>query len=327
MMSLWWLAMPVLLLPIWWHRQKRERANSAPLATARFLPRTDPQQQRVWRWTDRFLLLVRCLLLATLVAWLADVVLPWRGDTVLVVPGTDSALAAQQVKEAGFGSADSAPLATPDAFGWQAQHEREFRPDARLLVVGAAPMPAVRPAMAHQITVRSKPLPVPKSEHKVAIFSKRAAQWRALFAALDGPNRYIVGAGVEPKTELIVWDVPEAPPAHLRAPLWWVGDASAFPELKDAPSAAGLRYADSARGRLWSHPDWPAADPDSARRQFETWQRLHYPPVPYTAPPQTLAAAPGADQAPVTGALRNFMSMALVALLALERILVHAKRR
>jgi hypothetical protein len=327
MMSLWWFALPVLLLPIWWHRQKRERVNAKPLATARFLPRTDPQQQRVWRWSDRILLLVRCLLLVALIAGLADLVLPWRGDTVLVVPGTDSAWVAQQARETGFDKADTVPLSSPDAFGWLAQHEREFRPDARLLVVGAAPMPALRPAMAHQMTVRSKPAPAAKTEHRVAIVSKRANAWRAMFSAVDGPQRYTVTAEPEPKSELIVWDVPEAPPAGLRAPLWWIGDASAFPELKNAPVVGGLRYADSPRGRLWSHAAWPAADADSARRQFDNWQRLHYAPVPYTAPPQVLAAAPGALQAQASGALRDMLAMALVALLALERILVHAKRR
>lgn len=326
MMSLWWLALPVLLLPIWWHRQKRERVNATPLATARFLPRTDPQQQRVWRWADRVLLLVRCLLLATLIAWLADMVLPWRGDSVLVVPGTDNAWAVQQAKEAGFTGADMVPLAGPDAFGWLAKHEREFQADARLLVVGAATMPAQRPAMAHQVTVRSKPAQPVNTEHRIAIVSKRASQWRALFAALDGSQRYVVTAQPGPKSELIVWDVPEAPPAGLRAPLWWIGDATAFPELKNAAVVDGLRHADSARGRLWSHAAWPAADAGAARRQFETWQRLHYPALAYTAPPQLLAAAPAAAQAPLNGALRNIMSLALIALLALERILAHARR-
>ena len=61
MISLWWFALPVLLLPIWWHRQKKERTNVAMLATARFLPATSPEQQRVWRWVHVTLLLLRCL--------------------------------------------------------------------------------------------------------------------------------------------------------------------------------------------------------------------------------------------------------------------------
>ncbi len=327
MTSLWWLALPLLLLPIWWHRQKRERAHSHPLATARFLPRTDPLDQRVWRWVERALLLVRLLLLATVIAWLADLVLPWRGDSVLVVPGTDSAWAAQQGLEAGFSKARRIDLATPDAFGWLAQHEREWRPDARILVLGSAPMPAAVPRLAHQVAVRSKPAPFAKSEHHVAIASKRASQWRALFTALDGPQHYVIDADPGAKSELVVWDLPDAPPAGLRAPLWWIGDATAFPELKNAPIVDGMRYADSARGRLWASDAWPAADADAARKLFETWQALHYAPVPYPVPAQLIAAAPIAAMAPASGALHYLMAYALMALFALERILAHAKRR
>ena len=83
MTSLWWWALPVLLLPVWWHRQRRRQVQATPLGTARFLPKSAPRQLRAWRWVDLILLLVRCLLLATLVAWLADPVIAWRGDTVL----------------------------------------------------------------------------------------------------------------------------------------------------------------------------------------------------------------------------------------------------
>ncbi len=243
MMSLWWLALGVLVLPIWWHRQKRARVDSQPLASARFLPLTNPLQQRVWRWVDRVLLLVRLLLLATAVAWLADMVLPWRGDSVLVVPGTDPAWAAQQASDAGFGKARRIDLPQADAFGWLARHEREWKPDARILVVGGVPMPAALPRLRHQVTVLAKPQPFAATEHRVAIVSKRAGEWRSLFAALGGPQRYILEAAPSAKSELIVWDIPEAPPATLRAPLWWIGDASAFPELKNARVADGVRAA------------------------------------------------------------------------------------
>src|SRR4051812_4235600 len=87
--ALWWLALPVLLLPVWWHRQRRERSKAVLLATARFLPNSDPQHQRVWHWVDRALLLLRCLLLLLAIGWLADLALPWRGDSVLIVPGNE----------------------------------------------------------------------------------------------------------------------------------------------------------------------------------------------------------------------------------------------
>lgn len=319
MNSLWWLALPVLLLPIWWHRQKRERTNAEPLATARFLPRADPQQRRVWRWTDRLLLLARCLLLTGLIALMADLTLPWRGDTVLVTPGTDAAWLDRQVTEAGFAGAPRLTIADP--LGWLAAHEREWKAGARLLVAGNVPMPALRPQFRHKVELRTEAQPLPQSEHRVAIVSKRAPQWRALFAALNG---YVVTDTPESSSELIIWDVPEAAPASMRAPLWWVGDASTFPELRNAPSVNGMRYADSARGRLWSAA--PSADAHAARSMFETWQRLHYAPVVYTAPSQVIPASL-IQPPPAAGALRDMLVMALAALFALERILAHASRR
>jgi hypothetical protein len=321
-MSMWWLAMPVLLLPIWWHRQKRERSNAQPLATARFLPRADPQQQRVWRWTDRLLLLVRCLLLAGVIALLADVTLPWRGDTVLVAPGTDAAWLDRQVTDAGFSGA--ARITVADPLGYLALHEREWKASARLLVAGNVPMPALRPQFRHKVELRTLAAPLPASEHRVAVVSKRAPQWRVLFAALDGPQKFVVTDTADAKSELIIWDVAEAPPAGLHAPLWWVGDDSAFPELRSARAVDGMRYADSARGRLWSAT--LPADASAARSLFETWQRLHYAPVPYTAPSQSIAAST-VQTAPAAGALRDILLMALAALFALERILAHASRR
>jgi hypothetical protein len=325
MNSLWWAALPVLLLPVWWHRQKRERVKAAPLATARFLPRADPQQLRVWRWTDRLLLLVRCLLLVALIALLADLSLPWRGDAVLVVPGTDAAWLERQVSDAGFKGARRIELPAGDALGWLASHEREWKAGARLLVAGNVAMPAVQPVFRHRVELRTAAPPFPKVEHRIAIVSKRAAGWRALFAALDG--RYLVTDTPDAQSELVVWDVPEAPPQNLRAPLWWIGDASAFPELRNAPPVDGIHYADSPRGRLWASGGWPPADADNARTLFETWQRLHYAPVAYPAPSQVLAAAPSARMAPGAGALRDQLLIVLAALFAIERIMAHASRR
>ena len=136
MNSLWWIALPTLLLPIWWHRKKRVQVAAEPLASARFLPRTEPRQMRVWRWKDVVLLILRCLLLACLIAWLADPVLPWRGNTVVVAEGTDPQWVERQVKEAGFGEAARLPLPAGDALAWVRAHEREWKPDARLLVLG-----------------------------------------------------------------------------------------------------------------------------------------------------------------------------------------------
>jgi hypothetical protein len=327
MNSLWWLALPVLALPIWWHRQKREQKQAEVLATARFLPRAEPKQVRVWRWSDPLLLLVRCLLLAALVAWLADPVVSWRGDTVIVAAGTDAAWVERQAGELGLREAKRIELPAPDALGWLRAHEREFKPDARLLVVGDLPMPATQPRFAHRVELRTLAKPLAKSEHHVAIVSDRAAAWTSLFSALDGPLRFVVDAAPGAGTELVIWDVAQPPPAGLRAPLWWVTDAGAFPELKQARDVDGMRYTDSARGRLWSSPAWPPKDADGARKLFETWQQLHYAPLAYTAPAAVLAPADAAPGAPAGGALRDALMWVLAALFALERMLTHVRRR
>lgn len=327
MISLWWWALPVLLLPIWWHRQKKERTNVELLATARFLPRTSPLQQRVWRWRDVTLMLLRCLLLATVIGWLADMVIAWRGDAVLVAPGSDSAWVEQQIVDAGFTAADRIDVPSNDVFGWLARHEREWKADARLLVVGSVRMPAQRPRLAHAVHVRTRAAALAGAEHHIAIVSARPAQWRALFAALDGPQRFVIAAEPSAKSELIIWDRPEAPPAGVKAPLWWIGDANAFPELKNAKAVDGIRYADSARGRLWASDRWPATSAEAARAQFESWQRLHYAPPAYVTPAQAIAASATVGPAPASGALRYLLTIALLALFALERIVTHATRR
>lgn len=325
MNNLWWMALPVLIAPIWWHRQKRVRTLAQPLATARFLPRAEPQQLRLWRWRDRLLLLVRCLLLAALIALLADPVVPWRGDSVLVAPGTDAAWLERQVSDAGFRGARRIALPPGDALGWFAAHENEWQAGARLLIAGNVGMPAAQPVFRHRVELRTAAPPFPDVKHRIAVVSPRAARWRALFASLD--RGYLVTDALDGQFDLVVWDVPDAPPQHLRAPLWWIGDAAAFPELRAAPSSDGIRYADSARGRLWGSNDWPPADADAARRLFETWQRLHYAPVAYQAPSQVMVPAPPARSAPGAGALRNPLLLALAALFAIERILAHARRR
>jgi len=327
MNSLWWWALPVLILPILWHRQKREQTRAVPLATARFLPSSSPVQLRVWRWQDLLLLLLRCLLLATLIAWLADPVLPWRGDSVLVVPGTDPAFVARQLHDAGLREARRIELPNREAYRWLHEHEREFDPKARLLLVGDVAMPALLPRLQHAVVVRPQSLPLAASEHHVAVYGERVEAWRKLFAALEGPQRYVLDAQAGPKTELLIWDTPQTPPSGLRAPLWWVVDSGAFPELAQAPQVDGLHYLDTPRGRLWSAAWLPPHDAAGVRTLFETWQRLHAGVQPHTAPPQTPIVDARAPAGPSGGALRDALSAALLVLFALERIATHVRRR
>jgi hypothetical protein len=327
-LSLWWLALPVLLLPILWHRQKREQTKAAPLASARFLPVSEPKQLRVWRWSDPLLLLLRCLMLLALIALLADLVLAWRGDSVLVVPGTDASLVQRQALDAGFKDAQQLVLPDHDAIGWLHAHEREFKPEARLLVVGDAVMPAVLPRLRHAVTLRTNAAPTaaPAQRH-VAVFSEHADDWHRLFAAAKGSWNIVVDAQPGPRTELLVWDMPEPAPATLRAPLWWVTDAHAFPELDKAAEVDGMRVAGTRGGRVWQMAGSPPRDPDAARAAFAAWQRLHLAPQPYTVPTQTLAPDVNAPAGPASGALREILATLLVALFVLERMLTHARRR
>lgn len=318
--ALWWLALPVLLLPIWWHRQRRERVKAQALATARFLPPADPQQLRVWEWVDRILLLARCLLLAAVIAWLADLALPWRGDAVLVAAGTDPAWVEQQVQDAGYRDAQRIALPASDAFAWLRDHEREWRVGARWLVLGQVAMPAAMPAFSHRVEFRSVPQAVSFTPQHIAIVSQRTDQWRALFIALADPQRFIITTEPAANADLIIWDVPNAPAAGTRASLWWVGDATAFPELGKAAQGR----VDSARGRLWKVT--PPANAEQARTLFEDWQQLHVGSAPYAVPSQVLAVG-GIRAVLPSGAMYDILGWLLMALFAIERILAHARRR
>jgi hypothetical protein len=318
--TLWWLALPVLLLPVWWHRQRRERVKAQALATARFLPPADPQQLRVWEWVDRILLLVRCLLLAAVIAWLADLALPWRGDAVLVASGTDPAWVEQQVKQAGYSGAQRIALPKSDAFAWLRDHEREWRDGSRWLVLGQVAMPASLPAFSHRVEFRSTTSALPLTPQRIAIVGQRAGQWRALFTALADPQRFILTTEPAANTDLIIWDAPTAPPATMRAPLWWIGDVSAFPELAKAPQGK----ATTARGRMWAVE--APANAEQARVLFENWQQLHIGPQPYSVPSQVLPAV-GKGAILPSGALHEILGWLMIALFAIERILAHARRR
>jgi hypothetical protein len=337
--ALWWLALPVLLLPVWWHRQKRQRTQAEPLATARFLPAAAPQQLRVWQWVDRTLLLLRLLLLLGLIAWLVDVTVPWRGDTVFVDARLDRAWADAQIQAAGLGAARRNPLPAADPLAWLAAHEREWRPDARLALIAsgdAVSMAAHLPALAHRVELRLQPsLPATTTTvHHVVLASPREGAWRALFSAFEaagsGRERYRIQAAPDGQTELIVWDQPVPPNPAWRAPLWWAVQPAAFPELAGARRAGSLRVAEAQRGRVWAQDRWPVDERDplaAARGLFEHRDGLLHDPLPYAAPTMTLAASAARSAEVATGAGRVLLAPLLALLFALERVLAHRAGR
>jgi hypothetical protein len=363
--ALWWLALPLLLLPVWWHRLKRQRTQAVPLATARFLPAAAPQQLRIWRWADPLLLLLRLLLLLAVIAWLADVAVPWRGDTVFVGAQADPAWVEAQIQSAGMGGAQRTVFCTPwadartpahpegcalhiaDPLAWLAVHEREWRAGARLAVVAtgdAVPMRAHPPVLAHRVDLHLQPAerPTLPNEHHVVLASTREGAWRALFTAFEsaglGRDRYVITAEPDRQTELIVWDRPGAPDAAWRAPLWWAVQPAAFPELAQARRTGGASVADGARGRVWAQDAWPVDRPDAlhnalpdalheARTLFEDRDGLRYEPLPYPAPSMTLDATATPVALQPTAASHALLAPLLALLFALERWLAQRLAR
>lgn len=332
-MSWWWLAMPVLALPVWWHRQRREQARGGTLATARFATPAVPAQLRAWRWQDKTLLALRCALLLVLIAYLAAPVIGWRGDTVLIVPGADPAWIEQTVGASGMGHA--ARLALPDthALEWWSGHEDAWRRGARIVVIGDVFMPAQQPVLAHRVELRTTPAGRSAPARHVVIHSAQPAAWLAFFrAASTGSVHYVVDQQPAAGTALVVWDDASPPPAGMRAPLWWATVPAAFPELSGAARRADIVRAitDTPHGRVWLLDRGTAGQPGSASALFEAWQELHYPAAPYTAPSQVLDGhSPQAPAGPDDGGgadARRLFGITLLALLAAERLLAHVRR-
>lgn len=362
----WWLALPLLLLPWWWHRQKRQRLTAEPLATARFLPAAAPQQLRIWQWRDRLLLLVRCLLLIALLAWLAATIVPWRGDTVLLDKGVDPAWAQQQMTAAGMGHAQQLEL--PDQpLRWLAEHEREWRAAARLLIVSRdqqLAMPAHPPQFAHAVTVRTLPGAVNGSRQKVApaltmqevvlaTTPERLTLWRAMFAAFasvtadqaQDAQQVRFADAPSPATKLIIWDRPDAVPAQWVAPHWWLGTAyphkvkvggqAAQGEAAPAGQAVNLQlvsgmrlqYADTAQGRFWTSEAFPPRDAEAARVLYESWPQLQSAAAaPYGLTNQQWSATATTGVRAAEAEPARWLAYVLLALFLIERVLSHARR-
>jgi len=354
MQPLWWFALPVLLLPLWWHLQKRERTRTEPLATARFLPAAAPRQQRVPRLVELLLLLIRLLLLVVLLAWLAVLAMPWKRDTVFIASSlNDEPWTVQQIHAAGMDGAAREPLPA-DVWTWLARNEHAWHPSARLLIVARdLPMPALPPRLAHTITLRTSApaaaqrasaAPAPHERHVVvATAPQRLPRWQALFAAFstagEGANRYIIADTPTSTTELIVWDRPETqPPSSWQAPLWWrttaapasgpaSGPASTFQPFIAQPAL--FTSAPSQQGLIWSAAQWPLTDAPAARALYEHWQRQSRS-WPAYALPASIQTLPAQRKSPLPATIANspeWLAIALLALFTIERILAHVRRR
>lgn len=331
--ALWWLALPVLLLPILWHRQKRQRTASELLATARFLPSSAPQQMRVWRWTDIVLLVLRLLLLTALLAWLAVTIVPWRGDTVLADPSLDQAWVQKQVAAANMNAATTLPLPA-DVLAWLPHHEHEWRTGARLLVLardGAVAMPATPPSSALAVVFRFAPAVAAKpadAVHRVVLATAAAHEdkWRALFAAFASTGqRYDIVQAPATGTELIVWDRPEAPPASWKAQHWWRANPPSGTKVRAGELT--LAFADTPQGRVWTGMPWPPANADEALQLYDAWQALTAPSQPYALAAQAISPQ-RSGPLPLPGKTpADWLAWALVALFLLERLVAHARRR
>lgn len=330
MQPLWWFALPVLLLPVWWHMRKRERTRTDFLATARFLPIAAPQQQRVPRWLDLLLLLVRLALLVVLIAWMAVLAMPWKGDTVFIDPSLDSSpWAAQQIQSSGMGTAEREPLPA-DLWNWLVRNEDEWRPEARFLILAPrAAMPALPPGLAHAADLRLAPSAEPRTtaaatpprERHVVVSApaERLPRWQALFAAFstaaDGANRYVLSDSPTAATELIVWDRPDTePPTSWKAALWW-------------RTANANGQTQTPQGLTWTSPQWPLQDIDAARTLYERWQAATAQAVPYPMPAQALKAERKEPLPTPLARSPEWLALALLVLFAIERMLAHARRR
>ncbi len=153
-------ALPLLLLafialPLWWHLQRQRRRDSELFSAAQFLPATKPQQQRIWRWQQRGLLLTRIALIALLAALLSDLALPWRDNTTLVSVARFNDAPRNDVEVFCATPEPHCDIVSDDLWLWLAEHEREWPTDVTLRVeayTDELTMPARRPEYVHTIS-------------------------------------------------------------------------------------------------------------------------------------------------------------------------------
>lgn len=309
----WWLALPMLILPLWWHRQRRQQDSAQSLATARFLPASDPRLQSVWRWRQILLLLLRLLMLLCLLALIAGIFYRGRSDTIFVSRLADKSWVQQQLNEVNkqsslpwsaakvveFCPETECEIASDNILHWLALHQHEWQANSRWLVLAdpaATRMSAIEPDFQQSIELRVEPNTVKqRTTHaetvNVLVKSSRYPEWQAWFKAfeqsLDGRIKFELREQLEKSfklpIELVIWESPLAPAAELNARLWWIRDQSTFSErgkdldTNESVKAFGITVFDTKQGRVWllsEKHDWPLHDLLQAKRLFEFWRSV-----------------------------------------------------
>lgn len=347
----WWLLLPLLILPIWWLRQRRESAQRKILATAKFLAAANPQLVRVWRWREWLLMLLRCVLLIIVLAYLASLFVAWRGDTVLVADGVDSAWLQQQLKETGLQDAKQqrfcerrdCDIQSTQILYWLEQKQAWWKADARILIAakaGQLPLNAELPQLrlSTEVRIQADARQAPTRTHHLMLRSDRPELWQALFRAFtvagDGRDEYIWQQQSDAKTDLIIWDSNEVPPANWHATYWWMRrPADGIPTnlvAQDNPILVGLKLRQYQQGkvRYWLTDEtgrWPFTSVHETRQWFSAWQHSKAPQMDFAFTgftlPRAESAVPGQQEN-----TRRFLLMFLLVVFALERMVSHVKR-
>lgn len=320
-MAFWWLLLPVVLLPIWWHRQRRLNPKILTLATAKFLASATPQRKPIWRWRDWILLLLRCLILLCMLALLAGWFLSWRGDTVLLAPDLDPQWVRQELKKSGMQEAQQSvfcaqaacEIHTDNLLSWLEQQQAQWRPQARILILARADqlrMNAQAPQIAHALQIRIAPSPrhpavaTNRSKLPIAVASDRLPEWQRLIAAFNlatnsatnsatkTDQEWIVSEKITHDTVLAIWDRAEPPESGWRAPLLWlITEGKGNTQQSDAASqrwrALAISSSQQANMQVWQL-DLRQANPlqniEVAKQLFEAWQSVR--PQPLSLPMQ-----------------------------------------
>ncbi|WMW81032.1 hypothetical protein RF679_01825 [Undibacterium cyanobacteriorum] len=289
----WWLALPTVLLPLWWHRQRQKQQQVFPLASAQFLPNAEPQTVQVWRWRELILLLLRLAMLLCLIALLAQFIRGQRGDTVFVSKKANPTWIAAQLAQLNqlrqqskslevLEYCEHAPcdIQTDSIFAWLEQHQAQWQDSSRWYLLAAEAelsMPAQAPRFTPAFELRIAPQldgnkgKVPASPAQtIAVYlnTPRADDWRKWFQVFEvssqGQLHFVLEETMPSKVQLIVWERDSAPEEGLKAPLWWTTN----PSLQQGAQTASHR---SSAVALSPQTPLPQGGNGSASfKQFET---------------------------------------------------------